>query len=45
MCIRDRYLTMVELLPEAYTEVHQTGIAIIAAVAMSLVALVRVFVP
>jgi zinc transporter ZupT len=37
------YLTVVELLPEAYLEVHQTAIAVTAAVAMSVVALLEVF--
>jgi zinc transporter ZupT len=36
------YLTVVELLPEAYLEVHQTAIAVTASVAMSVVALLEV---
>jgi zinc transporter ZupT len=36
------YLTMVELLPEAYLEAHQTAIAVTASVAMSVVALLEV---
>ena len=36
------YLTVVELLPEAYLEAHQTAIAVTASVAMSVVALLEV---
>jgi len=39
------YLTVVELLPEAYAEAHEVGIAVTAAVAMSAVALLRVLLP
>lgn len=39
------YLSAVELLPEAYDEAHHTGIAVVAAVAISVVALVRVLIP
>ncbi|MHC4128997.1 MAG: ZIP family metal transporter [Planctomycetota bacterium] len=36
------YLTVVELLPEAYLQAHQTAIAVTASVAMSVVALLEV---
>ena len=39
------YLTVVELLPEAYAETHEVGIAVTAAVSMSAVALLRVLLP
>ncbi len=39
------YLTVVELLPEAYTQAHEVGIGVTAAVAMSAVAVLRVFLP
>ena len=39
------YLTLVELLPEAYKAAHQTGIAIVASIAMSVVVLLRVLLP
>jgi ZIP family zinc transporter len=39
------YLTVVELLPEAYLEAHQTAIAVTASVAMSVVALLEVVLP
>lgn len=39
------YLTVVELLPEAYAQAHEVGIGVTASVAMSAVALLRVLVP